>query len=114
MDRGLFGRLFLADWLWCPFPREGLDGALVEVDGGCRRVERSVDPFGHLGMALVIGIGQNLEQVGVAPRAAAIFWRAAPLGIDQYRVGQPWHSIDDALKRGGWPNSDSPISGKSA
>ena len=44
------------------------------------------DPFREFGVAFVLGILDGLEEFGIAPGAAAIFWRAATADLDQARI----------------------------
>src|SRR4051794_9258796 len=68
---------------------------LIEVD--CVGIERPAGPLDHLGMALVLRIGDRLEEFGVAPRSTDVLGRAASCGVDQERVSETGHGIRDAL-----------------
>ena len=48
-------------------------------------------------MALVLGILDGLEELGVAPGLYAIFWRAATSSVDQARVEHAWLGIGEML-----------------
>ena len=67
----------------------------IEID--CVGIERRPDPLDHLGMALVLRVGDRREELGIAPRSADVLGRAAPCGVDQERVDEAGHGIRDAL-----------------
>jgi hypothetical protein len=46
-------------------------------------------------VAFVLGILDGLEEFGIAPGAAAIFWRAATADLDQARVEHAWLGIGE-------------------
>ena len=58
------------------------------------RIEGAADPFGQLGVALMLRVGDRLEEVGVAPGPAAILGRAAPDRFDQVRVFNAWLGVE--------------------
>jgi hypothetical protein len=49
-------------------------------------IEVAADPFLELSVAFVRGIADDIEEFGIAPRAADIFRRTASAGIDQSRI----------------------------
>src|SRR4249920_164102 len=60
-------------------------------------IEVVADPFREFGVAFVLGILDGLEEFGIAPGAASIFWRAATADLDQARVEHAWLGIGEML-----------------
>lgn len=50
------------------------------------RGEGAADPFGQLGVALMLWIGDPVQELSVTPGAAAILGLAAACGLDQARI----------------------------
>src|SRR5215211_1866401 len=78
-------------WLDSPWPAPSpcdvLDGA-VDLGGVDRmRVEAFAGPLGHLGMALVLRIGERLQELLIARRTADVLGRAAADSLKEPRIG---------------------------
>src|SRR4051794_29073304 len=65
-----------------PSPQPAVNGFGVELP----RVERAADPLQHVLVALVLRVADRLQEVGVAPHAAAVLRRAGPLARHAPRV----------------------------
>jgi len=95
--RGSFGAVSLARRFARPLLGERCElfGVRFGFDGV--GIEGAADPFGQLGVAFVLQIGDRLEEVGVSPRPAAILGRAAPDRLDQARVLNARLGVEDTL-----------------
>jgi hypothetical protein len=62
----------------------GVGGELIDI--GIRRIEVVRDPFGDLGVALVLGIVDRVEEFGVAPGAADVLGRTSSDDLEQLRI----------------------------
>ena len=60
-------------------------------------IEVVCEPLFEFTMALVFGIGDGFEELGIAPGTADVLGRAAAFGFDQARIKGAWFGIDQAL-----------------
>ena len=65
----------------------GSERRIGDFDGELIGVELFSDPFDLFGTFRMSGVGQDLEQVLIAPRASAIFWRTAARTGNAGRIG---------------------------
>jgi len=72
-------------------------------------IEIAADLFLELSVAFVRGIADDIEEFGIAPRAADIFRRAASAGFDQSRIkdARLWIEEPLDLDRGSQPSPKS-------
>ena len=57
----------------------------------------AANPLQAVGVLLVIGISDRIEEVAISPGSADILWWAAPGCFDKARVGDARHGISDTL-----------------
>ena len=73
-----------------------------------RWVEGSADPFEPLSVLLLVGIGDGVEELAIAPGPANILRRAAPARPNRAGLNHAWHSIGYALTADGGHCQDNP------
>ena len=61
-------------------------------------IEIAADLFLELSVAFVRGIADDIEEFGIAPRAADIFRRASPLGREEAGIGCFRVSVDEGFE----------------
>jgi hypothetical protein len=81
--RGLGGTAALDGGLARPALGECGDVLGQPIDVEDMGIEVVREPFFEFAMALVVGIGDGLEEFGIAPGTADVLGRAATLGFDQ-------------------------------
>lgn len=80
-----------------PALRQPCDVAGEAVGHGVLRIEGAAVPDEQVLVLLVVGVGEGLEELGVAPVAAHVFRRAAPLGHQETGVGRAGLRLREAL-----------------
>ena len=66
----------------------GGDRGVSDFDGELVRIELLADPLDLFGAFGMRRIGQNVEQVLIAPGASGILWRTVALSGDAGRIGR--------------------------
>src|SRR6266511_3002264 len=95
--RGLGGTAALDGGLARPALGECGDVLGQPIDVEDMGIEVVREPFFEFAMALVVGIGDGLEEFGIAPGTADVLGRAATLGFDQAWVKDAGLGIDQAF-----------------
>ena len=95
--RGLGGTAALDGGLARPALGECGDVLGQPIDVEDMGIEVVREPFFEFAMALVVGIGDGLEEFGIAPGTADVLGRAAALGFDQAWVKDAGLGIDQAF-----------------
>src|SRR6266511_4151505 len=95
--RGLGGTAALDGGLARPALGECGDVLGQPIDVEDMGIEVVREPFFELAMARVVGIGDGLEEFGIAPGTADVLGRAATLGFDQAWVKDAGLGIDQAF-----------------
>jgi hypothetical protein len=72
-------------------------GLSESVGVGVSGIEVAADPLQSLVMLLMAGIGNDVEELTVAPGTTDILRRTSSGGIDEARIDDVWHGIGDAL-----------------
>src|ERR1700686_3596914 len=83
------GQVLGWSWVRGSFSLEaGGDRGVSHFDGELVRIELFADPLDLFGAFGMRRIGQNVEQVLIAPGASAILWRTVALSADAGRIGR--------------------------
>jgi hypothetical protein len=61
------------------------------------RIEVAANPFLEFSVSLMSGIADRVEEFGIAPGTANVFWRATCADINQSRIDDAWLRIEETL-----------------
>jgi hypothetical protein len=93
----LSGGLWAARGRAGPALGESGDGAIELGEVNRERVEVAADPGDVLVVLLVVGVSDGFEELLISGRPADILWRAAADGLEQLRIDDAGHGVDDAF-----------------